>query len=96
MKTFGKYIIEDVETSYYPGFGGGPIGTKGTFIDHIKSLIDVLNRDYTEGWYKKMNRPRRDVVKYSIMKNDNKIWSLNLYPNCVVINFGYDELYLCK
>ncbi len=49
--------IEDLETSYYPwlfvgGWNktpGGPPGTPGTTIGVVKSLLDVLNRDFVAG-----------------------------------------------
>jgi hypothetical protein len=93
MKPYGKYIIEDIETSYYSSFGGGEIGKKNTTIDLLKNLIDVINRDFTRGYYKHLNRPRRDVVKYSKFINDDKIFSLEIFPNCAILNFGYYHLY---
>lgn len=101
MKPISKYIIEDIETSYYKEFGGGPIGTPNTFINLLKNLIDVINRDFTEGQYKSKEivkkrgeRKRRDVVDFSIINNDDKIFSMEIFPNCAILNFGYKELYM--
>ena len=41
----GVYLIEDMSTAYWPGFGGGLL-RKGTFIETSKHLIDHLNAEY--------------------------------------------------
>lgn len=38
----GVYMVEDLHTAYWDGYGGG-IGREGTFIELVKSLIDSLN-----------------------------------------------------
>lgn len=38
--------MEDVETSYYPDYGGGAPGQAGTTISLLKQLADVVNFDY--------------------------------------------------
>lgn len=43
----GLYIVEDVHTSYWPGFGGG-YREKGSFIEFAKDLIDRMNSWYTD------------------------------------------------
>ena len=43
----GLYIVEDVHTSYWPGFGGG-LRAPGSFIEFSKSLIDLMHSWYTE------------------------------------------------
>ena len=91
MKPLGVYVIEDVETSYYKNFGGGEIDKKGTTIDLIKQLIDVINRDFTKGHYTRLKRRRRNVEKYTVIANDNKINSIRIYPNCCVLYYGYFE-----
>lgn len=44
----GVYLVEDLHTAYWPGFGGG-VRREGTFIETVKSLIDELNADHTRG-----------------------------------------------
>lgn len=44
IKPGGVYVIEDLETSYYEKWGGGPIGHKKTTISLLKSFLDVINR----------------------------------------------------
>lgn len=43
----GLYIVEDVHTSYWPGFGGG-FRAAGSFIEFAKDLIDRMHSWYTE------------------------------------------------
>lgn len=38
----GVYMVEDLHTAYWDGYGGG-IGREGTFIELVKSLIDSLH-----------------------------------------------------
>lgn len=47
LKDGGLYIVEDVHTSYWPGFGGG-FRAKGSFIEFAKDLIDRMHSWYTE------------------------------------------------
>lgn len=39
----GIFVMEDLLTSYFPQYGGGPKGTPDTMIDMQKDLIDELN-----------------------------------------------------
>lgn len=43
----GLYIVEDVHTSYWPGFGGG-LREPASFIEFAKDLIDRMHSWYTE------------------------------------------------
>ena len=43
----GLYIVEDVHTSYWPGFGGG-LREPASFIEFVKDLIDRMHSWYTE------------------------------------------------
>ncbi len=43
----GLYVVEDVHTSYWPGFGGGH-RAPGSFIELAKGLIDHMHSWYTE------------------------------------------------
>ncbi|HEX5615434.1 MAG TPA: class I SAM-dependent methyltransferase [Acidimicrobiia bacterium] len=44
LRNGGVYVIEDLQTSYHPGYGGGPPGTPGTGIDLVKQLVDAVHR----------------------------------------------------
>ncbi len=39
----GVYLIEDLHTSYWKGWGGGGYKKKGTFIEYSKNFIDYIN-----------------------------------------------------
>ena len=42
----GTYIVEDVQTSYWPSYGGGPLGTPGyarSCMQWFKNLADSVN-----------------------------------------------------
>ena len=43
----GIYIVEDMHTAYWEGWGGG-LRKEGTFIENSKGLIDQLNGKYWE------------------------------------------------
>lgn len=42
MKNGGVFLCEDTHTSYWPGYGGG-LRNPGSFIEHCKNIIDLLN-----------------------------------------------------
>ena len=46
LKDGGTYIVEDVQTSYWPAYGGGPVGTPGyaqSCMRWFKDLADSVN-----------------------------------------------------
>ncbi|MDH3319852.1 MAG: class I SAM-dependent methyltransferase [Betaproteobacteria bacterium] len=46
VKDGGTYIVEDVQTSYWPAYGGGPLGTPGyelSCMQWFKQLVDSVN-----------------------------------------------------
>lgn len=47
LKDGGIYIVEDVHTSYWPGFGGG-LRAPGSFVEFAKDLVDRMHSWYTE------------------------------------------------
>ena len=48
----GRYVIEDLHTSYWPSWGGG-FKRKGSSIEALKELIDALHQPY----YARSRRP---------------------------------------
>jgi hypothetical protein len=44
----GMYVIEDLQTAYWPQYGGGEPGLPGTSIELVKHLIDALNRRHVD------------------------------------------------
>jgi cephalosporin hydroxylase len=45
LKTGGVYVCEDLHTSYWEDFGGGP-GRADSYIEYVKRLIDKLHHRY--------------------------------------------------
>jgi len=45
VKPGGVYVVEDLGTSYLPGFGGG-LRKKENMVEEIKNLVDYINRDF--------------------------------------------------
>jgi len=46
LKDGGTYVVEDVQTSYWPAYGGGPLGTPGyerSCMRWFKALADSVN-----------------------------------------------------
>jgi demethylmacrocin O-methyltransferase len=46
VKDGGAYVVEDVQTSYWPHYGGGPLGTPGyaqSCMQWFKNLADSVN-----------------------------------------------------
>ena len=74
----GLYVIEDLQTSYIPRYGGSRINLKKkkSSMNFIKSLTDSIN-------YEKNNRPFFKKNKF-----DGLIKSINFYQNIVFIYKG--------
>ena len=46
LRAGGLYVVEDTQTSYWEGFGGGPVGSEAhgrSCVTYFKGLIDGLN-----------------------------------------------------
>jgi len=78
----GIYIIEDIETSYWDNpqplslfgyrFHAG-VGTRGSAVEKLKQVVDVINRKFVED------------AKYSVLRNriDHQVASITFSRNCV-------------
>ena len=77
----GIYVIEDIQTSYWPSFGGDSydLNNPKTTMSLLKTLTDGLNYEEIE---KKNHRPS---------DFDLKIISLHFYHNLVFIYKGRNE-----
>ena len=49
VKSGGIYVVEDLSTSYWANWGGGPIGMPSTAIEMLKTLVDDVNQEYHKG-----------------------------------------------
>jgi len=79
LKPGGLYVVEDTQTSYWEGFGGGPVGSPAhtrSCVSWFRSLVDGLNHaEYPDPNY----RPTR---------YDREIVSLTFAHNLIVIEKG--------
>lgn len=71
IKDDGVYLCEDIETSYYPTYGGG-YKKENTFIEYSKNFIDKINSHYYD------NSPNS-------LNFANSVDSISYYSNMVVI-----------
>ncbi|WP_439656678.1 class I SAM-dependent methyltransferase [Lentzea sp. HUAS TT2] len=44
VRTGGLYVVEDLQTAYWPSWGGHPEATAGTSMGMLKSFVDGLNQ----------------------------------------------------
>ena len=97
----GAYIIEDLETQYYSGkgfgcygleCGGGHLGKRDTSIALLKSIIDVLNRDFHDGPSKYASTYQIGHGTFSVVPGDASVRSLSCYRNlCAIFKRRGDE-----
>lgn len=73
IKFGGLYLCEDNHTSYWFEFGGG-MKKKGTYIEFVKNLIDVMHL-----WYAGKN------TKLPNMDLKQSIYAIHIYNSIVVI-----------
>lgn len=78
LKNDGFYIIEDLQTSYFPRFGGSRIrlNKKNTSMNFLKKIADSVN-------YEQFDRPF-----YSQSKYDGCIKSIYFYQNFCLVKKG--------
>ena len=79
----GIYVVEDLQTSYFPRYGGSRINLKKkrSSMNFIKSLTDSIN-------YEKNNRPFFKKNKF-----DGQIKSINFHQNIAFIYKGESVKY---
>ena len=79
----GLYIIEDLQTSYIPRFGGSRLNLnkKKTSMNFIKTLFDSINYEHND----------KPFFKKSIY--DGKIKSVHFYQNISIIRKGESVKY---
>ena len=80
----GLYIIEDLQTSYFPRYGGSRLNLskKNTSMNFIKKMTDAVN-------YEHHDRPFYKKTPY-----DGMIKSVNFYQNIVFIRKGESRKFL--
>ncbi|MEO6667849.1 MAG: class I SAM-dependent methyltransferase [Ferruginibacter sp.] len=73
IKMNGIYLCEDNHSSYWFDFGGG-IKRKGTYIEYVKNLIDVMHL-----WY----AGKKTYIKNHALKE--QLYAIHIYDSIVVI-----------
>lgn len=76
LKDGGWYCIEDLQTSYWPPFGGSSVHTGDTVIGMLSGLIDRIH--YAE----------LDVPGYNPNRFDRSVVGLEIVPNLAFIRKG--------
>jgi demethylmacrocin O-methyltransferase len=79
LRPGGLYIIEDTQTSYWPGWGGSstPSDADGTSMGMVKQLIDGLNHQ------EQVREPGHDPSP-----TEKNVMAVHAYHNLVVIEKG--------
>jgi GT2 family glycosyltransferase/glycosyltransferase involved in cell wall biosynthesis len=72
----GTYIVEDLHTNYWDAYGGG-VRLPGTFIEHVKSLVDEMN-----AWH----APDSSVLPVSDLTRS--VRAVHAYDSIVVLEKG--------
>ncbi len=79
LRPGGLYIIEDTQTSYWEGFGGGAIGSEG----HAKSCVSFF-----KGLVDGLNHAEFPVLDYMPTRYDLGIVSIQFAHNLIIIEKG--------
>jgi GT2 family glycosyltransferase len=73
----GKYIVEDLHTSYFPDYGGGFRGS-GTAIEFFKRLIEGLNLDH-------LGQALPEAERALLARVNHEICAISFYDSVVVL-----------
>ncbi len=81
VEAHGLYVVEDTQTSYWPGFGGSSdeLDRRDTTMGYFRSLVDGLN-------YEELIRPG-----YTPSYWDRHIVAMHFYHNMVFIEKGDNQ-----
>ena len=82
----GLYVIEDLQTSYFPRFGGSRINLKkkGTSMNFLKSITDSINYE------------NNDKPFFRSRKFDGMIKYIHFYQNVAILKKGKSISYFYK
>ena len=86
LKQNGLYIIEDLQTSYMPRFGGSRFNLKKnkTSMNYLKSLTDSINYEHN------------DKPFFKRKKFDGSVKYMHFYQNIAIIKKGESTKYFYK
>ncbi len=72
LRSGGLYVVEDTQTSYWEGFGGGPVGSPAharSCVTWFKGLVDGLNHaEFPDAGYR-ATRYDREIVAATFAHN---------------------------
>ena len=82
----GLYVVEDLQTSYFPRYGGSRYNLlkRNTSMNYLKSIADSIN-------YEQNNKPFFRKTKY-----DGLIKYIHFYQNLAIIKKGLSSKYYYK
>lgn len=85
LRDDGIYIIEDVHTSYWSGYGGGS-GQPGSHMEYFKKLADALNVDHIPELHVggPGNSALRDI-RASMEYLSRRIFAVSFYDSVIVV-----------
>jgi len=86
LKDDGLYIIEDLQTSYFPRFGGSRLNLrkKTTSMNYLKSIADSINYEHND----------KPFIKSK--KFDGKVKYIHFYQNVAILKKGKSVNYFYK
>ena len=86
LKDNGLYIVEDLQTSYFPRFGGSRLNLKKktTSMNYLKSMADSIN-------YEHNNKPFFKSKKF-----DGMVKYIHFYQNVAILKKGKSVNYFYK
>ena len=73
LENKGIYMIEDLHTSYWRRWGGGPT-RKGNFFNYLRRIIDVMHRHYVD-----------DFTQLGPNDSYNHVRGLHIYDSVAVL-----------
>lgn len=90
LKNDGIYWCEDTHTSYYNGVRvqGGGLGSKNSFIEYTKTLIDVVNEKHTKFALGVGSTPDGPHVDTDLLNRFRDVQGVHFYDSVVVIEKG--------
>ena len=86
LKDNGLYIVEDLQTSYFPRFGGSRLNLKKktTSMNYLKSIADSINYEHN------------DKPFFKSKKFDGKVKYIHFYQNVAILKKGKSVNYFYK
>ena len=78
----GIYIIEDLGTSYFLEYGGGPPGADGTAIAHVKRLVDAVQHEHMTPAHQSIHSA---VSRVALAQVRRDVASMQFHPGQAIV-----------